>query len=57
MGIMGSFLDSYFSLDVVTESPWGERTMKAQAPTELQQFYAGTLPLVVCLPTEGLAND
>ena len=22
MGIMGSFLDSNFSLDVVTESPW-----------------------------------
>jgi hypothetical protein len=22
MGIIGSFLDSYFSLDVVTESPW-----------------------------------
>jgi len=22
MGIMGSFLDSYFSLPVVTKSPW-----------------------------------
>jgi hypothetical protein len=25
MGIMGSFLDSNFSLDVVTESPWDEQ--------------------------------
>ena len=34
MGIMGSFLDSNFSLDVVTESPWdnGQTTM-------LQEFY------------------
>jgi hypothetical protein len=24
MGIMGSFLDSNFSLDVVTESPWDD---------------------------------
>jgi hypothetical protein len=25
MGIMGSFLDSNFSFDVVTDSPWDER--------------------------------
>src|SRR5450631_3201530 len=35
MGIMGSFLDSNFSLDVVTESPWGkgQRYGQRQLPT------------------------
>src|SRR5450755_1088565 len=30
MGIMGSFLDSNFSLDVVTESPWGKGQQYSQ---------------------------
>src|SRR5271156_5992236 len=34
MGIMGSFLDSNFSLDVVTESPWDNGQ-----PARTLQFY------------------
>src|SRR5512146_778229 len=35
MGIMGSFLDSYFSFDVVTQSPWGEKAKRDR----LNRFY------------------
>jgi hypothetical protein len=35
MGIMGSFLDSYFSLDVVTDSPG----VPAKQTTNLPEFY------------------
>jgi hypothetical protein len=39
---MGSFLDSNFSLDVVTDSPWGNgQTMM------LQEFYPVMLVKVV----------
>jgi hypothetical protein len=33
MGIMGSFLDSNFSLDVVTESPWGNNQRQSSTKT------------------------
>jgi hypothetical protein len=46
MGIMGSFLDSNFSLDVVTESPWDNRqTNKLPDST----FFVETL-LATSLP-------
>src|SRR5579859_2423228 len=38
MGIMGSFLDSYFSLDVVTESPW-DSPHEPTSQTEPTRFY------------------
>src|SRR5271168_2333339 len=40
MGIMGSFLDSNFSLDVVTESPWDKKPKKHHLP----EFYSARLP-------------
>jgi len=44
MGIMGSFLDSNFSLDVVTESPWvtnnGDDQRVSNGPSQPTRFYA-----------------